>query len=116
MANGPHEYRVALESLVLCVNADNPVGELDLDQIRRIFTLKVKNWKAVGGRDASITLYGRDRKSGVSEFFREAVLNGESVPWSLQAASGSAAVADAVGRDKNGIGFGGRWTARRARR
>src|SRR4051795_2007537 len=46
----PTEYKVAVDGLSVYVNKDNPVKELDLDQLAGIFTGKIKNWKEVGGK------------------------------------------------------------------
>src|SRR5678815_3973977 len=53
----PTEYKVALDGLSVYVSESNPVKEMDLEQLEKIFTGKKKNWKDVGGSDAPITLY-----------------------------------------------------------
>src|SRR5712672_2295375 len=45
----PKEYKVALDKLSVYVHSGNPVNELSLEQLEKIFTGKVKNWKEVGG-------------------------------------------------------------------
>src|SRR5882672_8004496 len=69
----PTEYKVALDGLSVYVNAANSVNELDLDQLEKIFTGKIRNWKEVGGNDAHITLSSRENSSGTYEFFKENV-------------------------------------------
>jgi phosphate transport system substrate-binding protein len=103
----PTEYKVALDGLSVYVSSDNPVKELSLPQLELIFTGKVKNWKEVGGPDAPITVYSRENSSGTYEFFKENVLNGKDFASSAQTMPGTAAVLQAVGKDKNGIGYGG---------
>ena len=64
--------------------------------------------KEVGGPDASIILYGRERSSGTYEFFKEHVLSKEDFSNVMQALPGTAAVVHAVKKDPNGIdGLGG---------
>lgn len=103
----PTEYKVALDGLSVYVSADNPVKELTLEQLEGIFTGKIKNWKDVGGADMPITVYSRENSSGTYEFFKEHVLKGKDFAASAQTQPGTAAVLQAVGNDKKGIGYGG---------
>ena len=103
----PIEYKVCLDGLSVYVAADNPVKELTLEQLLLIFTGKIKNWKAVGGNDAPITVYSRENSSGTYEFFKEHVLDGRDFAATAQTMPGTAAVLQAVAKDKNGIGYGG---------
>ncbi|MEI6076254.1 MAG: phosphate ABC transporter substrate-binding protein [Verrucomicrobiota bacterium] len=103
----PTEYKVALDGLSVYVNAENSIKELSLDQLKDIFTGKVKNWKDIGGADAPITVYSRENSSGTYEFFKEHVLKGQDFAASAQTMPGTAAILQAVTKDKNGIGYGG---------
>jgi phosphate transport system substrate-binding protein len=103
----PTEYKVALDGLSVYVNEGNPVKELAVAQIGDIFTGKIKNWKEVGGPDAPITLYSRENSSGTYEFFKENVLKGADFAASAQTMPGTAAILQAVSKDKGGIGYGG---------
>src|SRR6185369_4104130 len=104
----PTEYKVCLDGLSVYVSEENKeVKELSLPQLEAIFTGKVKNWKQVGGEDAPITVYSRENSSGTYEFFKENVLKGKDFVSSAQTMPGTAAVLQAVGKDKNGIGYGG---------
>jgi phosphate transport system substrate-binding protein len=103
----PTEYKVALDGLSVYVHESNPIKELSLDQLKSIFTGKVRNWKEVGGADLPITLYSRENSSGTYEFFKENVLGGQDFAASAQAMPGTAALLQAVARDNKGIGYGG---------
>jgi len=103
----PTEYKVALDGLSVYVNPENPLKELTVAQVGDIFTGKITNWKDVGGSDAPITLYSRENSSGSYEFFKEHVLKGHDFAASAQTMPGTAAIVQAVLKDKNGIGFGG---------
>jgi phosphate transport system substrate-binding protein len=103
----PREYRVALDGLSVYVHSDNPLNELSIDQLEKIFTGKVTNWKDVGGNDGPITVYSRENSSGTYEFFKEHVLKGQDFVSSAQTMPGTAALLQNVSRDKNGIGYGG---------
>jgi phosphate transport system substrate-binding protein len=101
------EIRVARDGLALYVNNDNPVKVLTKEQIKNIFLGRTKNWKEVGGNNSPIIIYGRENSSGTYVHFKEEVLNGEDYTSSMQSLPGTAAVVNAVSKDKNAIGFGG---------
>ncbi len=103
----PTEYKVCLDGLSVYVAESNPIKELTLEQLAGIFTGKITNWKEVGGEDAAITVYSRENSSGTYEFFKEHVLKGKDFAATAQTMPGTAAVLQAVGKDKGGIGYGG---------
>lgn len=101
------EIPVARDGLSIYLNEDNPVKELTLAQLKDIYTGKVTNWKDVGGNDAKIILYGRDNSSGTYGFFKDNVLKGKDFAAQTQTLPGTAAIVNAVAKDKQGIGYGG---------
>lgn len=103
----PTEHKVALDGVTIYVHADNPLTEITLDDLERVFTGKIRNWKQLGGPDARINLYSRENSSGTYEFFKERVLKNRDFAASAQTMPGTAAVIQAVAKDKNGIGYGG---------
>jgi phosphate transport system substrate-binding protein len=103
----PTEYKVALDGLSVYVNPENSLKELTVAQVGDIFTGKIKNWKEVGGPDAPITVYSRENSSGTYEFFKEHILKGQDFVASAQTMPGTAAIVQAVVKDKNSIGYGG---------
>jgi len=103
----PTEYKVAIDGLSVYVNSDNPIKELSTDQLELIFTGKIKNWKEVGGPDAPIVLYSRENSSGTYEFFKEHILKGKDFAANAQTMPGTAALIQAISKDKNGVGYGG---------
>lgn len=101
------EIKSAKDGLSLYVNESNPVHELSLTQIKAIYMGKVTNWKDVGGPDAKIILYSRENNSGTYVYFKDNVLEGEDFAPSAQNMPGTAAVVNAIAKDKFGIGYGG---------
>lgn len=99
--------RCALDGLAIYVHESNPVTELTMQQIKDIYQAKITNWKDVGGNDARIILYSRENNSGTYVYFKDHVLRGEDFSASAQNMPGTAAVVNAVAKDKNGIGYGG---------
>ena len=103
----PTEYKVALDGLSIFVSDTNPIKEITLEQLELIFTGKIRNWKQLGGADAPITVYSRENSSGTYEFFKEFVLKGKDFVASAQTMPGTAALLQAVAKDKSAIGYGG---------
>ena len=101
------EIKSAKDGLSVYLNDQSPVDELSLDQLKAIYTGAVTNWKDVGGPDAKIIVYGRENNSGTYVFFRDNVLGGKDYTSTMQSLPGTAAVVNAVSKDKYGIGYGG---------
>jgi phosphate transport system substrate-binding protein len=101
------EIPVARDGVTIYVHESNPVPTLTIAQVRDIYMGRVTNWKQVGGRDATILLYGRENSSGTYGFFKEHVLGNRDFSDRLQALPGTSAVVNAVSKDANGIGYGG---------
>ncbi len=100
------EIPCAKDGLSVYLNKANGVSELTVKQIGQIFSGKISNWKQVGGVDAPIKLYGRESSSGTFVFFKDNVVKGDYAPG-CQTLPGTAAIVNAVKKDKNGIGYGG---------
>jgi phosphate transport system substrate-binding protein len=100
------EIPCAKDGITIFLNENNPLSELSIKQLGDMFSGKIRNWKEVGGPDAEIKLYGRENSSGTYVFFQEKVVKGDYAP-SCQTLPGTAAVVNAVSKDKYGIGYGG---------
>jgi phosphate transport system substrate-binding protein len=103
----PYRISVALDGIAVFLNEKNKVKNLNFAQLKGIYTGAITNWKAVGGEDARIIIYGRENNSGTYAFFKEKVLNKEDYSDYTQTLPGTAAVVNAVAKDVNGIGYGG---------
>jgi phosphate transport system substrate-binding protein len=101
------ETAVARDGLAVYVHASNPINEITMDQLKRIFTGKVTSWKDLGGPDSRIVVYSRENSSGTYVFFKEHVLGGADYTPRAQTMPGTAAVVNAVSKEKFGIGYGG---------
>ena len=101
------EIKAAKDGLSVYVHESNPVTELSLAQLKAIYTGEITNWKALGGRDERIIVYGRENNSGTYVYFKDNVLDGEDYAPTMQSMPGTAAVVNAVAKDRSGIGYGG---------
>ena len=68
-AGGLKETVLAYDGIAIIVNPENPVNDLTLDQIAKLYTGEITNWKDVGGNDAEVVLIGREAASGTRDGF-----------------------------------------------
>ncbi len=106
------EHVVALDGIAIIVNPQNPVSELSIPQLQAIYSGQITSWKAFGGPDVPIEVYGRDRDSGTFDTFTEKVFGKESatpspslaLPVNRQIAD-SGLMVNAVMHSPNAIGY-----------
>jgi phosphate transport system substrate-binding protein len=101
------ELAVAKDGVTFYVNEKNTLSSLTLEQLKGIYLGDITNWKQVGGPDAPIVVYSRENSSGTYTFVKDNLLGGEDYTASAQTLPGTAAVVNAVSKEKNGIGYGG---------
>lgn len=101
------EIKSARDGLAVYVQETSPIKELSLAQIKGIYTGEITNWKEVGGPDSKIIVYGRENNSGTYVYFKDFVLGGKDYMAGMQSMPGTAAVVNAVSKDKYAIGYGG---------
>lgn len=68
-ASGLKETVIAYDGIAIIVNPNNPVSDLSLETIAKIYSGEITNWKEVGGNDAEIVLIGREAGSGTRDGF-----------------------------------------------
>lgn len=103
----PIQYKTCLDGVAVFVNASNPLTEISLPTLGKIFRGEITNWKQVGGSDQPIVLYSRESNSGTYAFFKEEVLLEKDFSPRAQTLAGTAALIDAISKDVKGIGYGG---------
>ena len=64
---------MAYDGIAVIVNPENPVTDLTVETIAKIYTGEITNWSEVGGNDAEIVLIGREAGSGTRSGFEEIV-------------------------------------------
>ena len=106
---------VAWDALVMIVHKDNPVDNVTIDQMRKIFKGQITNWKTLGGKDAPIELYVRKGKiSGVGRTLRELMFyNYEEEFVAKYVVEESATLEKDMVTNPNGVGVTGVSSARK---
>ena len=60
---------LAYDGIAIIVNPENPINDLDVETIAKIYTGEIANWSEIGGNDAEILLIGREAGSGTRDGF-----------------------------------------------
>jgi phosphate transport system substrate-binding protein len=98
---------IALDGISVMVHGGNPLTELTLEQLRKIYTGEYTQWPEVGGAPLPILVLSRESNSGTYLYFKEHILNkGDFTPEALLLPS-TAAIVKAVRDDAGAIGYGG---------
>ena len=103
-ASGLTETVLALDGIAIVVNPENPVSDLDVDTIAKIYTGEITNWKDVGGNDAEIVLIGREAGSGTRDGF-ETITDTKDACAYRQELTSTGDVINTVSTNPNAIGY-----------
>jgi len=109
----PVEFVVAMDAIAIVVNPSNPVTGLTMDQISKIYTGQIGNWREVGGQDRPIVLLSRESNSGTYVYFLENVIRSGKKESTLLFSSdallmpSSEGISTEVRQNPNAIGYDG---------
>ena len=103
-AGGLKETVLAYDGIAIIVNPENPVNDLTLDQIAKLYTGEITNWKDVGGNDAEVVLIGREAASGTRDGF-ESITGTKDKCQYRQELTSTGDVITAVRQNPDAIGY-----------
>ena len=103
-ADGLTETVLAYDGIAIIVHPDNAVSDLTLEQIGKIYTGEITNWKDVGGADGEIVLIGREANSGTRDGF-ESITNTKDKCKYRQELTSTGDVITTVSQNPNAIGY-----------
>lgn len=95
---------VAIDGIAMIVNPENPVADLTIEQIGKIYTGEIANWNEVGGNDAPIVLIGREAASGTRDGFESITDTKDKCQYSQELTS-TGDVVQTVSSNPNAIGY-----------
>ncbi|MHC8358511.1 substrate-binding domain-containing protein [Pseudomonas sp. LB3P81] len=101
------EQVIAIDGLAIILHPQNPLNQLNTEQLARIFSGETHTWEELGGSGGAIHLYARDDHSGTYDTFKEVVLSrrGKTLNSAAKRFESSEQLSDAVSLDPQGIGF-----------
>ena len=102
--NGLEGTILAYDGIAIIVHPDNPVTDLSIETIAKIYTGEITNWKDVGGNDGEIVLIGREANSGTRDGF-ESITGTEDKCKYRQECTSTGDVITAVSSNPNAIGY-----------
>ena len=103
-AGGLKETVLAYDGIAIIVNPENPVNDLTLDQIAKLYIGEITNWKDVGGNDAEVVLIGREAASGTRDGF-ESITGTKYKCQYRQELTSTGDVITAVSQNPDAIGY-----------
>ena len=71
--DGLNEATFAFDGIAVAVNPANPVADLTMEDLAKIYSGQITNWKDVGGNDADIIVVSREGASGTRSAFEELI-------------------------------------------
>ena len=95
---------LAYDGIAIIVHPENPVADLSLETIAKIYTGEITNWSEVGGNDAEIVLIGREAGSGTRDGF-EAITDTEEACQYRQELTSTGDVITTVSQNPGAIGY-----------
>ena len=95
---------IALDGIAIIVNNASKVEDLNVDQLKQMFTGEITNWSEVGGDDGEIVLIGREAGSGTRDGFESIVDVKDSCKYA-QELTATGAVISAVEANPLAIGY-----------
>ena len=102
--SGLTETVLAYDGIAVIVNPENPVSDLDVATIAKIYLGQITNWSEVGGNDAEIVLIGREAGSGTRDGF-ESITDTEDACQYRQELTSTGDVITAVSQNPGAIGY-----------
>lgn len=103
-ARGLEETTLAYDGIAIIVNPENSITELKVEDIAKIYTGEIKNWKELGGADGEIVLIGREAGSGTRDGF-ESITKTEGSCKYRQELTSTGDVITTVAGNPNAIGY-----------
>lgn len=101
---GLKETVLAYDGIAIIVHPDNPVSDLSVEQIAKLYTGEITNWKDVGGNDAEIVLIGREAGSGTRDGF-ESITDTKDACQYRQELTSTGDVINTVSQNPDAIGY-----------
>lgn len=98
-------FRFARDAVVVVVHPSNPVENLAIDELRRIYRGNVSRWSEIGGRDLAVVPVIQPVDSDITEFFSHDVMGLEPIRARVVYEDSDSAVVARLGREPEAIGY-----------
>ncbi len=99
------EIPICYDGISIIVHPGNPIRDISLDQVRRIYTGRIRNWKELGWIDRNIDAVSREEGSGTRGAFEELVMGKELIDDGIMVQDSNGSVKEVVATDPYAIGY-----------
>lgn len=102
---GLHIFTMALDGIAVIVHKSNPIMNLTHDQLKEIFSGRIKNWKEVGGMDKKIIVVTREEGSGTRGAFEELIMQEAVISDACLVQDSNGAIREIIAATPQSIGY-----------
>ena len=95
---------IGLDGIALVVNPTNKLEDITLQDLAKVYSGEITNWKELGGDDKAIVVIGREDGSGTRDGF-ESIVMGDKEPKYAQELESTGSVINAVAATDGAIGY-----------
>ncbi len=103
----PVPFTICMDGVCLIVHPSNPVRNLSKEQVKKIYTGEITNWKELGGSDLPIVAISRDTSSGTYEVFHQLALDSAKMGAKIEYANSNPQIFTRVSTTQGALGYVG---------
>jgi phosphate transport system substrate-binding protein len=70
------EVVLGFDGITVIANQDSKIKNISHEDLSKVFSGKITNWKQLGGENAEIVVLSRDSSSGTHSYFKDAIVRG----------------------------------------
>jgi phosphate transport system substrate-binding protein len=98
-------YPIARDGVAIIVHKDNPVDDLSLGEVARVYAGEITNWEGIGGKSGKIRLYSREEGSGTRDVFESKVMKERDISGRAYFKKSNGEIQTAIASDPGSIGY-----------
>ena len=103
----PIPFTICMDGVCLIVHPSNSISQLTKEQVKKIYTGQISNWKELGGANQPIVAISRDTSSGTYEVFHQLVVDSEKLGAKVEYANSNPQIFTRISTTPGAIGYVG---------
>jgi phosphate transport system substrate-binding protein len=100
-----HEITICHDGIAIVVHPSNPIKDISPDQIKAVYSGKIRNWRELGWINRNIDAVTREEGSGTRGAFEELVMGNTDIHDSTMVQDSNGSVKEVVATDPYAIGY-----------